>query len=185
MFTFELLRGKTIRLSALKEEDSPLVAEWYAEGNFMRLYSAATAFPKTERDILEMIEEGRDDEEWLMFGLRRLRDGLLVGIGGFDEISWRNRVGWLALAVGRNHWEQGYGSEALRLLLRYGFMELDLHKVQLTVLAYNERALGIYRKAGFRQEGVFREFVYRDGERHDMILMGMLADEWQSPRATG
>jgi len=184
MFTFELLRGKTIRLSTLTEEDSSLIADWYAEGNFMRLYSAATAFPKTKTDILEMIEQGQDDEAWFMFGLRRLRDDFLVGMGGFDEISWRNRVGWLALAVGRENWGQGYGSEALQILLRYGFMELDLHKVQLTVLGYNERALGIYRKAGFRQEGVFREFVYRDAERHDMILMGMLADEWrenQSP----
>ena len=179
MFTYELLRGKTIRLSALTEDDSPLVAGWYAEGSFMRLFSAATAFPKTERDILQMLEEGQDDEAWFMFGLRRLRDDLLVGMGGFDEISWRNRVGWLALALGREHWGQGYGSEALRLLLRYGFMELDLHKVQLTVLGYNERARNIYRRAGFQQEGVFREFVYRDGERHDMILMGMLAREWR------
>ncbi len=101
MFTFELLRGTTIRLSTLTEEDSSLIADWYAEGNFMRLYSAATAFAKTERDILETIEEGRDDEGWFMFGLRRLRDDLLVGVGGFDEISWRNRVGWLAQALER------------------------------------------------------------------------------------
>ncbi len=126
-----------------------------------------------------MIEERQNDEAWFMFGLRCLQDDLLVGLGGFDEISWRNRVGWLALAVGREHWGQGYGSEALKLLLRYGFMELDLHKIQLTVMGYNERALNIYRKAGFRQEGIFREFVYRDGERHDMILMGMLASEWR------
>lgn len=68
-------------------------------GGLLRLYSATTAFPRTERDILEMIEEGQDDETWFMFGLRCLQDDLLVKIGGFDEISWRNRAGWLALAV--------------------------------------------------------------------------------------
>ena len=145
----------------------------------MRLFDAIAAFPQTEEEIIRRIEEMRKSKSQFMFGLRCVSDNTLVGMGGFDEISWRNRAGWLAIALGREHWGQGYGTEAAQLLLRYAFMELNLHRVQLTVFEYNERALTLSHRLGFQHEGTFREMVWRDGRRYDMILMGLLASEWQ------
>jgi RimJ/RimL family protein N-acetyltransferase len=65
------------------------------------------------------------------------------------------------------------------LALRFAFDELNLHRLQLTAFSYNERAVALYEKLGFRQEGVFREFLQRDGRRHDMILFGLLRHEWE------
>jgi RimJ/RimL family protein N-acetyltransferase len=74
----------------------------------------------------------------------------------------------------RGAWGKGYGTEALRLALQYAFDELNLHRLTLTVIDYNERAIALYEKAGFRREGVFREFGQRDGKRYDMYLYGLL-----------
>ena len=74
---------------------------------------------------------------------------------------------------------------ALRLLLRFAFDELNLYRVQLTVFSYNPRAIRLYEKLGFRHEGTFREFVQRDGARHDMLLYGLLRQEWEAQGAAG
>jgi RimJ/RimL family protein N-acetyltransferase len=84
----------------------------------------------------------------------------------------------------RDAWGQGYGTEALHLALQYAFDELNLHRITLTVIAYNERAIALYERAGFQREGVFREFGQRDGKRYDMYLYGLLRPEWESGAGT-
>ena len=175
----DLLKGDEIELVALAPTHASAIVQWFHNAEFMRSYSSATALPKTEEDVLQIIEKYRRSETQCMFGLQRRTDHLLVGMGGFDKISWRNGVGFLALAIDPQHWAKGYGTETLQLLLRFAFMEINLHKVQLTVFAYNERALALYSRAGFVREGTYREFIRRDGQRFDMILMGLLESEWQ------
>jgi RimJ/RimL family protein N-acetyltransferase len=90
-------------------------------------------------------------------------------------------VAWLGIGIGdREQWGKGYGREAMELVLRYGFHELNLHRIQLTVFEYNERAIALYEKLGFRREGVYREFMQRDGKRYDMLLYGLLRREWEN-----
>ncbi len=102
-----------------------------------------------------------------------------------DSILWNQGCGWIAIGFGnREHWGKGYGGEALRLLLDYAFGELNLHRVQLTVFAYNERAIALYEKLGFVREGVYREFLLRDGVRYDMYLYGLLRREWETSAPT-
>jgi hypothetical protein len=74
---------------------------------------------------------------------------------------------------------QGYGLEALALMLNYAFYELNLHRVSLNVIGDNLRAIRAYKKAGFKEEGHIRQAVQRDGQRHDLIWMGILRDEWR------
>jgi len=70
----------------------------------------------------------------------------------------------------------------MTLLLDYAFGELNLHRVQLTVFEYNERAIALYEKLGFRREGVYREFMQREGRRYGMYLYGLLHSEWAPAR---
>jgi len=73
---------------------------------------------------------------------------------------------------------KGCGTDAMRLMLRYGFTELNLHRVSLNVYAYNLRGIHSYEKCGFKHEGRIREFILRDGLRSDMLHMGILREEW-------
>ncbi|NLG49454.1 MAG: GNAT family N-acetyltransferase [Chloroflexi bacterium] len=179
MLGSELLAGEKVRLVALTRGDASLVASWYADTEFMRLLDADVAFPKSEEDIGRMIDDARRQNTSFMFGVRRIADEQLVGIVELNDILWQHGVGWLTIAIAREFWGQGLGTEALRLLVQYAFMELNLRRLQLTVFDYNERAMAVYRKCGFQLEGTFREYMQRDGQRYDMHLMGLLRREWE------
>jgi RimJ/RimL family protein N-acetyltransferase len=115
-----------------------------------------------------------------LFAIRPLDADDLLGYVELDGILWAHQIGWLGIGIGEpGNWGRGYGYEALRLALDFAFHELNLYRVQLTVFEYNERAIALYEKLGFRREGVFREFVHRDGRRYDMLLYGLLRREWE------
>ena len=80
----------------------------------------------------------------------------------------------------RDFWGKGYGTDALRVLLHYGFDELNLQRVSLSVLEGNARAMRSYEKCGFRLEGRERQAWAYDGRRWDEIYMGLLREEWRS-----
>ncbi len=75
---------------------------------------------------------------------------------------------------------KGYGTEAMRLAVDYGFKALKLHRISLDVFSFNPRAIRVYEKIGFKQEGVLRDTLFYDGEFHDEIIMSILEDEWPS-----
>jgi len=84
--------------------------------------------------------------------------------------------------IGRGYRDAGLGTEALPLALDYAFSELDLHKVFLRVLDFNARAIHVYEKCGFRQEGLLREEMYSEDAWHHLIYMGILRHEYEALR---
>ena len=86
----------------------------------------------------------------------------------------------LGIVIGKKHqWGKGYATEAMQLLVAYGFEQLNLHLLYLTVMASNERAAGIYERVGFRHEGRLRHRIYRDGTYRDLLSMSILRSEWE------
>jgi len=174
-----LLAGTVLRLTALRPADLPIMAAWYNDAGFLRLYDARPAYPKSEETLREELDEGRKKSDAFVFAARLLDGDELIGFVELDGILWPHRVGWLGLGIGeRANWGKGYGREMLALALRFAFAELNLHRVQLTVFSYNTRAIALYEKAGFHREGTFRQFMQRDGQWCDMYLYGLLAEEW-------
>lgn len=177
----QLLCGDQVRLTALTEQDLRTVARWQADAQFLRLFDAQPAFPKDESALHQWMEKKHQEKNGYLFAIRSVHLDDLIGYIELDGILWAHGVGWLSIAIGdRENWGRGYGSEALQLTLAFAFHELNLHRVQLTVFRYNERAIALYEDAGFRHEGTFREFLARDGARHDMLLYGLLRLEWDS-----
>ena len=176
-----LLQGDTVRLTALEREDLAAVARWFQNAQFMRLLDARAAQPTTEAQLLVWMEEQQKSPDAFLLAIRANDDGELLGYIELDGILWPHGTGWLTIAIGDPaRWDQGYGYEAAQLALRFAFHELNLRRVQLTVFAYNERAIALYEKLGFQREGIFREFLQRDGQRHDMLLYGLLRREWEA-----
>jgi RimJ/RimL family protein N-acetyltransferase len=101
-----------------------------------------------------------------------------IGSAGFHEVDWRNRMAELGLVIGRKDlWGRGYGTEAVHVLARWGFLELNLHRVQLKVYEDNARAIRAYEKAGFKVEGCLRQSRFHGGRYHNTLLMGLLREE--------
>ena len=105
---------------------------------------------------------------------------ILIGNCGIHNINWKNRVGESGTVIGENLYQnKGFGTEAMELLLEYGFATVNLNRIELNVYDYNSRAIKLYKKLGFTEEGRRRQFVWIKGSYHDAIMMGMLAEEWR------
>jgi RimJ/RimL family protein N-acetyltransferase len=103
----------------------------------------------------------------------------LIGNCGYVHLDHLNQTGEIGIFIGnKNFWNRGYGTEALTLLLDYGFKALNLHNIGLTVLSFNKRAIKSYEKVGFKIIGKKREAILRGGERHDLIFMDILHNEF-------
>jgi RimJ/RimL family protein N-acetyltransferase len=95
-------------------------------------------------------------------------------------IEWTNGNGWIRLGIGAaEDRRKGYGTQALRMLLRFGFAELNLFRVTAMVPEYNEGAAALLRKFGFTQEVCRRSALERDNRRWDLYVYGLLNEEWQ------
>lgn len=183
--TTPLFFGERVRLTALYPSDTQIMARWYEDGEFARLFDSSPAYPKSEASLNRWLDSIERDRDTFSLAIRMLYSDDLIGYIQIDGIQWAHGTAWLAIGIGSaTHRNKGYGTEALRLTLRFAFHELNLHRLQLTVFSYNLPAQRLYEKLGFRREGVFRECLLRDGQRHDMILYGLLASEW-TPAAGG
>jgi RimJ/RimL family protein N-acetyltransferase len=179
MLRSNLLKGEKVRLAKLMEEDLSTLSSWHEDEDFLRQLDARSAFPKGERDFKNWLDQDPNKDGYL-FAIRTLEQNALIGFVQIDGILWNQRNGWITLAIGDPaHRGQGYGKEAMQLILGYAFHELNLHRLQLTVFSYNERAIGLYESIGFQREGAYREFILRDGKAYDMYLYGLLRSEWK------
>jgi RimJ/RimL family protein N-acetyltransferase len=107
------------------------------------------------------------------------KDGVHIGNIGLRDASPEDRGAWLGMLIGeKEYWSRGYGSDALRTLLRFAFGEMNLHRVDLDVYDFNTRGIAAYRKCGFVEEGRRRHARYQDGTYHDVVKMSVLRDEW-------
>lgn len=176
MLQFTLLKGEKIYLDRLKVEDASTITSWYRDEEFTRNMDAVLSVPKQEKDVQKMIELSSDKD--YLFAIRHLQTNQIVGIVGIDGILWNHRTAWISLGIGGDNRGKGYGKEALQLALKLAFQEFNLYRLQLTVFDYNKQAKKLYEQLGFVQEGTYRSFLERDNQRHDMLLYGLLRDEY-------
>lgn len=173
-----LFEGKLVRLAAPRPEDVATMALWMEDSDYLRNVDTEYAVPATEKQMESESEPGSKE---VYFRLRELEGDELIGFAAIHSIEWNNRAGMLAIGIGEaQNRGRGYGSDALKILLRYAFHELNLHRVGLDVIEYNAGGIRAYEKGGFRHEGRAREAVWRDGRLYDRISMGILRREWEA-----
>lgn len=180
----DIFRGKLVRLTA---GDPQMIAEafsrWQRNSEYWRLMASEAAYTHSVRAVKTWIEKEleQDPPHFLMFLIRTLEHDRLIGEVGLDVVRNGHGDTFVGISIGeREYWGKGYGTDAMRLILRYAFTELNLHRVSLNVFEYNPRAMRSYEKAGFKYEGRVRGALQRDGRRWDMIFMGILREEWEA-----
>ena len=137
-------------------------------------YTNITDF-ESEKEFLTSIKKEK------MFAVRLLENDELLGNIGFNSLDMVNRNGALGVFIGNSkHQRKGYGTEALKLILDYGFSFLNLRNISLKVFEYNEPAYNLYKKIGFKEVGRLRKAVEIMGKTYDVIIMDMLKEEFQS-----
>jgi len=172
---YKKMVGKKCYLSPIDVADADKFTEWL---NDMEVIINLQRYSKnldlnTENQKLAELAKGHN------YAIINSENEELIGNCGFMEIDNLNQTGEIGIFIGNKiYWNKGYGTEALTLLLDYGFKALNLHNVQLRVYSFNVRAIKSYEKIGFKTYGKRREALLRGKERYDLIHMDILYNEF-------
>ncbi|MCM3782763.1 GNAT family N-acetyltransferase [Neobacillus mesonae] len=178
--------GERIVLREYQIEDLPGIREWINDPEITHTLSDLFLYPhslKNTEDYIHMMMEGKSTNHKSFIIAHK--DSLKY-IGQIDllNIGWKNRTASLAIVIGsKNEQGKGYGSEAIRLLQRLVFNDMNLNRLELDVYDFNEQAKHCYIKCGFVEEGRARQKIYRDGKYHDVIHMSILKSEYDIHKA--
>ena len=177
-----IMGGQLVYLRPGERDDVPLFVRWFTDRRTTRtlVISAPIGMALEDRWFDQMLERHGKDR-WF-FVICRLADGRPVGSIDLHDVDQRNGNASLGIAIGdRADTGHGYGADALRVLVSFGFGELRLERIELEVYDFNDPARRLYERVGFRHEGTRRRALYTEGTFHDVHLMAVLRDEWTTP----
>jgi len=174
-----MLAHGSVHLRPAEREDLPLFVRWLGDARTTRTLAIRSPLSLAlEEGWFERLLERQGGNHW-HFVICRTVDGRPVGAMDLHEIDYVNGSAGLGIMIGDPaDTNQGYGSDALRALIRFGFGELRLERIWLDVYDFNARARHVYERVGFVEEGVLRHALYRDGAFHDDHRMAILRYEW-------
>ena len=182
----QLFESHDVHLGPIDHEKDPAVeSKWTHDSEFMRLMDTSPARPLSAAMVKKQYEklekQIEEDKNIFHFTIRAREDDRLIGKAAIQWIEWANGNGWIRLGIGAaEDRRKGYGAQALRMLLRFAFAELNLYRVSAVVPEYNEGAIALLRKFGFVQEVCRRQSLDRDGRRWDLYVFGLLNEEWRN-----
>ncbi len=176
-----MLTGKKVRLRAYRREDLPLALKYINQPEVKTNLVIGVPFPlkpEEEEKWYEGISVSKPEN--YSFAIETLAKPHYIGGCGLNKIDWKNRVAQVGIFIGPERYRgRGYGTDAMRVLLRFIFDQMNMNKVRLEVFSFNDRAIRSYQKCGFVREGVMRQELFRNGRYHDIVAMGILRDEWE------
>src|SRR5438093_12811038 len=168
------LSGDWVLLRPLASADLRRCVKWFSDPQIIRFLGRDAPVTVAEEERWFRDDERRTDEQ--IFAIEV--EGQHVGNLGLHKIDRVHRKAEVGIVIGEpSFWSQGYGTEAMRVVLRYGFDGLGLNKISLDVLEYNTRALRTYDRLGFKRERVHREDIYKDGRFVNVMRISILARE--------
>jgi RimJ/RimL family protein N-acetyltransferase len=174
-----LVRGRLVYLRPGERSDIPLFVRWLTDARTTEHLALRSpiGLAMEERWFDDMLDHhGRD--RWF-FVICRIEDDRPVGSTDLHEIGLTNGGAGLGILIGDPaDTSQGYGSDAIRALLDFGFGELRLERIWLDVYADNDRARHVYERVGFVHEATFRRGLFRHGQYVDVVRMAVLRGEW-------
>lgn len=177
---FKKLIGDRIYLSPISfsEDAVEQFAEWLNDFNVTD-YTGRSGKILTLEQEREYFEKSCKSTGNIYFDIVTLEGDKLIGRISLNGIEWIPRIATMGIFIGdENFRNNGYGTEAIRLLLEYGFKYLNLHNIRLSLIDVNERAHKSYLKCGFKDTGRHREIIFVNGKYHDMLYMDILESEF-------
>lgn len=168
------MESDRIRLRPLRREDSHLLYEWITHRELVILN--APFHPVSDIDHEAWIESMMTKRmDLVIFVIEELESNQAIGTCQLLNINWRHRSAELQIRIGDASFQsRGYGAEAVNLLCRFGFADLNLHRIYLHVFDGNLRAINAYRRCGFVREGLLKQAAFIDGQWVDVVVMGLL-----------
>jgi RimJ/RimL family protein N-acetyltransferase len=176
---FKKLIGSKVFLSPIDKNDYLRYTEWVNDMDVAMgmIFASKLIDEESEKSVLERLTKMEFN-----FAIIDSEKEAVIGNIGFPNIDQINHSGEVGIFIGdKNYWGNGYGTEALNLILDFGFNILNLNSIHLKVYAYNSPAIKCYKKVGFKEAGRLREAKIICGNKYDEVYMDILANEFKSP----
>jgi RimJ/RimL family protein N-acetyltransferase len=175
--------GEKVKLRAYKREDVPLACDYMNDSELKAHLGTDVPYPMTFDQELKWYESLANAKDNYSFAIEDLETGKYIGGCGINDVNWLSRVATIGIFIGdKSYWSKGYGTDAMQVLLKFVFEQMNMNKIKLFVFQFNKRAQKCYEKCGFKVEGVLRQELFRDGKYYDEIAMGILREEWNDRR---
>jgi RimJ/RimL family protein N-acetyltransferase len=179
-----ILEGEKVYLGQIQRDLAPVYRRWLNDLRISRTLGVINyqGLPLTDEDEFDWYDAVRADKGEVVFGIYERGTGRPIGNCGLSETRMMNRSSEFGVAIGEHDAHgKGYGTEATSLMLDYGFNVLGLHHIWLKCVEFNHAGIRAYEKAGFAQAGRLREAWQLGGKQYDVILMDVLANDFESP----
>lgn len=176
-----MLKGSKVTLRPVNKSDVEYMTRWMSDTEVTR--HITPYLPITEMAEEKYVENlsmnSTGSIAYFMIDANERDHYIPIGAIELGDINTNDHNASFGISIGdKNYWSKGYGTEATELIIRYGFEQLNLHRISSVVFSFNERSLRLHRKVGFIEEGRRREAWYRDGKYHDEVLFGLLRKDW-------
>ncbi|MBQ9071937.1 MAG: GNAT family N-acetyltransferase [Bacilli bacterium] len=178
---YKKIEGKRVYLSPMCVDDAPKYVKWMNDFEVTDGINGSQRVVTLESET-EWIEKNNKDSNY-QFAIVKQENDELIGNCGFNNLDTINGKATIGIFIGEEeNRNKGYGSEALELLIGYGFDYLNLNNIMLEVFSFNEGAIACYKKIGFKEIGRRREAYIRKNIRYDDIYMDILRSEYYERR---
>ncbi len=176
------LEGNIIDLCSINLEHVNLYTKWSNDPN-VRIYSR-NVIPWNLEEVKNWLEKQKEGIKTnVMFEIWHKKDDKPIGTAGLSDIKWFNRNANLYVDIGEpEYWGQNIAPEVSKLLIDYGFEELNLHKIYVGIYSPNKRSLRAAEKIGFKYEATLREQIYIEGEYVDELQFAIFKKDWLSSK---
>ncbi len=177
---FKKLVGERVYLSpkGVSDKEIEKFTEWMNDSQVTD-YIGGTGKLTTLIGEKEWLENAAKSSNNRIFNIIELKENKLIGTVGLEDFNYISRNAVLGIFIGdKDYRDNGYGTEAINLILEYGFKYLNLHSIRLDLLAGNERAHKCYLKCGFKDTGCSRDSIFLNGNYYDRLHMDILENEF-------
>jgi RimJ/RimL family protein N-acetyltransferase len=177
---FKKMIGEKTYLAPMNMDDLEKYAHWVNDLNVTLFTDLTDSIIEQDKERQLLHNLTNNPRNRVMVIISRETD-TAIGFIGLHEINWMNRNAALGIMIGdKGQWNKGYGTEAISLMLDFGFNVLNLNSVYLRTISFNARGMRCFEKCGFKQAGVSRQFKFIAGQYYDMIHYDILAEEFKS-----
>ncbi|GAA0373562.1 GNAT family protein [Paenibacillus motobuensis] len=177
-----VLEGERIRLRRMEQVDAADLFRYWSDPVVVK-YMNVPVFTTVEEtsEMIDFLNGLSETEDTMRWGIELVQEQRLIGSCGFNtwELSgaYRGEIGY---DIGRDYWRQGYMTEALRLMLNYGFMTMGLNRIEALVDPRNSASRSILQSFNFHEEGLLREYQRTEEGFVDLIIYSLLRRDYDS-----
>ncbi len=171
-----MIEGALVRLRCPERGDLPTLVRWINDPEVTEFLQFEPPMSLEDEEVWYQEMLNSKDRVFMI----DTKEGTPIGNIGLTGFDWKNRRTDIGIMIGEKEaWSRGYGTDAIIVLLRYLFGELNLNRVSLFTDSANVRALRCYEKCGFQTEGVMREYRFKRGRYIDCVLLSILRRDWE------